>query len=299
MQLLTEKVGALLSEQRDEATASFLKLETSQSPPKDPIRLLVITADGGRVQTRQEDPDHKWKEDKIGAVYEATPSPEQPGLDYQGPKPIRRSVVATMAPWRELGDHLSALADRRGYAHALQKVFVSDGAGNIRTERERGFFDASFVLDWGHAVEHLHQDAVAAFGPGPKADTWYEQQKDRLWKGHLDRFVKEVATVSRRLGPPPEHAPPGDPRRILATDLKFFKTNRHGLHYPSFRKRGWPIGSGIIESTIKQIGKRMKGTEKHWSMQRAEQTLQVAAQLVSEDGSWDNFWKAYPLAKAA
>ena len=71
------------------------------------------------------------------------------------------------------------------------------------------------------------------------------------------------------------------------------------MDYPTFRKKGWPIGSGIIESTIKQIGKRIKGTERHWSMRGAEQTLQVAAQLISEDGSWDNFWKAYSLAKAA
>jgi hypothetical protein len=40
-----------------------------------------------------------------------------------------------MESWEKLGDHLSARADRRGYAHAQQTVFVSDGAWDALWKR--------------------------------------------------------------------------------------------------------------------------------------------------------------------
>ena len=298
IQLLTERVGAVLVRQRDAATASFMALESHPEPPKAPLPLLVITADGGRVQTLQDSPDERWKEDKIGVVYDATPKPEVPDIEYEGPAPIARSIVATMESWDQLGDHLSALADRRGSPHALDKVFISDGATHLRSLRERCFPDAQFILDWTHATEHVHQDAIAGFGPGPQADAWAERQKDRLWTGRLDRFFANLETLGQRRGPPPKKAAPSDPRRILATDLAYFRTNQAGLDYPTFRQHGWPTGSSIIESTVKQVGKRVKGSEKFWSLPGAEQTLQVVSHLDSDDGSWDRFWDGHPLTSA-
>jgi hypothetical protein len=299
VQLITERIGRILCEQRDEGTAAFLALQSRPEPPQEPIPLLVVTADGGRVQTLQDRPDEKWKEDKVGVVYNATPTPEQPGVPYRGPRPQSRSVVATMAPWDQLGDHLSAPADRRGYAYARQIVFVSDGAPAIRSQRERAFPNAAFVLDWGHATAHLHQDAIAGFGPGPQADAWFDRQKDRLWNGRADLVIKAIRMRADRLGPPPKRAAPNAPRRILATDLEYFRTNRAGLDYPTFRRQGWPVGSAIIESTIKQVSKRVKGAEKHWSMTGVEQTLQVVTHLLSDDGAWQTFWKQGACAASA
>lgn len=299
VQLITERVGAVLAEERDQATDAFVKGKLKAPIPLDPADLLVVTTDGGRVQTRQNDRAKRWKEDKVGVVYEATPTPEQPDVEYHGPKPIMRTSVATMESWDALGDHLSAVAERRGYHHARQKVFISDGAVGIRSVRERCFPDAAFILDWAHAAEHLHDCAVAIFGPGSKADRWYERQKQRLWNGQAKRLIAEIAKRSRRLGPPPESAPDNDPRRILANNLKYFRTNREGIDYPRFRKNGWPIGSGIIESAIKQVSKRVKGSEKHWSIKGVEETLQVVTHLISEDDSWDDFWRRGPLARVA
>lgn len=299
VQLVTEAVGEVLRQERDAATDAFFHTRPHAAPSPEPVELLVISADGGRVQTRQKDPDLKWKEDKIGLVYNAVPSPEQPGVDYEGPPPITRSVVATMANWEQLGDHLSTCAHRRGYAHAQQKVFLSDGAQGIRSQRERCFPDAPFALDWGHATENLHGAAVAGFGPGRKAERWYERQKDRLWHGHTDRFFRQLSALARRLGPRPPNASEHHPRRTVSNALDYFRTNRAGLDYPTFRQRGWPIGSGVTEATIKCVGKRVKGTEKHWSLSGVEQTLQLTAALLADDGSWDAFWNDQRWARCA
>jgi len=113
VQLITERIGQKLVEERDEATERFFEAAGERSAAPG-ARLMVITADGGRLQTRQPDGSVIWREDKVGAVYEAFGAPERSDDEYQGPKPIARSVVATLEPWESLGDHLSALADRRG-----------------------------------------------------------------------------------------------------------------------------------------------------------------------------------------
>lgn len=133
VQRITERVGSVLESERREGTDDYLHRRSGsggEGRKKGPA-LLVITLDGGRVQTRQDDPKEKWKEDKVAVVYEATPRPESPGEEYHGPAARNRCVTATMAHWDALGDHASALADRRGYAHAVQKICLSDGAGSI------------------------------------------------------------------------------------------------------------------------------------------------------------------------
>jgi hypothetical protein len=38
------------------------------------------------------------------------------------------------------------------------------------------------------------------------------------------------------------------------------------MDYPAYRERGWQIGTGLIESTCKQlVGRRLKGPGMHWS----------------------------------
>jgi len=260
---------------------------------------MVIACDGGRVQTRHSEPTQRWKEDKVGVVYDAKPAPQQPGVKYHGPPPRTRSITATMDNWDGLGDHLSALANRRGYAYAKQKVFISDGASGIRSMRERCFPDAVFILDWAHAAQHLHACGLAGFGPGSKAQDWVERQKQRLWEGRIAALLGQLTRLAKQLGPPPPGAADNDPRRILANNVEYFRTNRPGLDYPTFRAKGWPLGSGIVESAIKVVGKRVKGTEKHWNLHGAERTLQVVTHLMSDDGSWEAFWQHAPEARRA
>ncbi len=37
------------------------------------------------------------------------------------------------------------------------------------------------------------------------------------------------------------------------------------MDYPEYRKQGLPMTSTYVESTVKQINRRMRGTEKFWS----------------------------------
>src|SRR3989304_4569192 len=90
------------------------------------------------------------------------------------------------------------------------------------------------------------------------------------------------------------------PRRGLASNVGYFQTHRHHMDYPTFRRKGWPIGSGVTESAVKQFNKRVKGTEQFWSMPGVESILSLRALWLSQDGRGERYWNTRPAySKAA
>ena len=298
--------------------------------PQEPSDLIVVTADGGRIQTRQPDETqqdekdaiHKdekseaqgdgkdesqqknkkrsvWREDKVGAVYEATPrkDPEAAGAEkYEGAKARMKTFVASLRSWEEFGWMLCVEALKRGYASAKEKLFISDGAQSLRTLRQDHFHEAVFILDWYHAAEHLADCAKAAFGEATEECAgWYKRMKAKLWAGDLDAIIRAIEKESARLGKPQPKEHEGSPRVILHRNIGYFSDNRDGCDYPRFRAEGWPIGSGVAEGSVKQFGIRMKGTEKFWNGfgygLGAEEMLALLALQRSEDGRWDDYWR--------
>ena len=88
-----------------------------------------------------------------------------------------------------------------------------------------------------------------------------------------------IATVARRLqalGPPTKDESETSPRKIVAKTLGYLKSQQSRMKYHEYRKQRFPITSSYIESTIKQVNRRVKGSEKFWA-QGAEPILQLAA----------------------
>ena len=88
--------------------------------------------------------------------------------------------------------------------------------------------------------------------------------------------------------------------RVKANNVGYFESHRHPMDYPTFRRKGWPIGSGVTESAVKQFNKRVKGTEQFWSMPGVESILSLRALWLSQDGRWERYWNTRPAySKAA
>jgi hypothetical protein len=65
------------------------------------------------------------------------------------------------------------------------------------------------------------------------------------------------------------------------------------MNYPEYRKQGLPMTSTYVESTVKQINRRMKGTEKFWS-QGVESMLTFVADHLSDTPTLPRFWRNRP-----
>jgi len=56
------------------------------------------------------------------------------------------------------------------------------------------------------------------------------------------------------------------------------------MDYPRYRQEGLPLTSAHMESLVKEIGYRVKGTEKFWNDgQSAESILQLRAAALCDD----------------
>ena len=67
------------------------------------------------------------------------------------------------------------------------------------------------------------------------------------------------------------------------------------MNYPEYRRQGLPITSCHVESTIKRINRRMKGTEKFWD-EGAEPLLCLVADHLSPPDQRDHYyaWNELP-----
>ena len=66
------------------------------------------------------------------------------------------------------------------------------------------------------------------------------------------------------------------------------------MNYPEYRRQGLPLTSAHIESTVKQLNRRIKGSEKYWSERGGEAVLQLAADQLSTSRPLDAFWRERP-----
>lgn len=305
----SEAEGARVAAARALEVESFRK-GTEIAGPGAAADLIVVTADGGRVQTRQGDKDEEggvWKEDKVGAIYDASPCKDPAARDteeYDGAKALTKTYAATMQSWDEFGYMLRVEAHRRGYVTAKEKLFISDGAQSLRTFRQDHFPEATFILDWYHAAEHISACSKAAFGEGTEEQVaWYKRVKKKLWLGNLDGVIASIEKESARVGKPQPKEHESSARVILHRNIGYFSDNRDGMDYPRFRAEGWPIGSGVAEGAVKQFGMRLKGSEKFWNGfgfgPGAEEMLALCALHRSEDGRWHEYWRrrAQPSAR--
>lgn len=302
---IAEGEGRDLVEQRGKEASAYRQGQLAVSGERQAPALMVVAADGGRVQTRALEAKERWKEDKIGIVYDAVAKPQahvKPG-EYEGAKAQTKTYVATMEDWEAMGWMLRLEAERRGYSGAKARVFVADGAKHIRELKNLQFPEAVFILDWAHAVGHLSDCSKAAFGEGSdEAMRWYERHKQMLWDGKGDAIIKNLRRLSEKAGPPRDSDMEASPRRILYQNaFSYFPNNEEAMDYPAFRAKGWPIGSGVAEGAIKQFGLRMKGSEKFWNgldeaalnpeRTGAEEMLALCALYRSQDGRWDCYWR--------
>lgn len=186
------------------------------------------------------------------------------------------SYAATVGDADTFGDEALGELVRRGIPHATDVVTVNDGAEWIQ-----GFVDlhcpqAQRVLDFAHAAGYLALAATAAYGEGTAAaQTWFMTQRQQLRHGDPDAVLAALARL-----------PTSDERDRA---LRYLTARRAQIAYRAFVARGWPIGSGCVESAHKGIVQaRLKQRGMRWSRPMAEGLL--AVRVVTANGRWEATW---------
>jgi hypothetical protein len=213
-------------------------------------------------------------------------APTRPGV----PVPLVRTVLSSRACSQAFGAMLVAAAWARGFAAAPRKAFVADGAEMNWTTWARYFSHYVPILDFIHALQYVFAAAMAG-QPFEKGWACYREWIQAVWCGGVEDVIAALSRRQEELGLPPKGVPATDPRKIVAVALGYLQTHWLRMDYPRYRRLGLPIMSCYVESTVKQINYRVKGTEKFWGDAGAEAVLQLRADYLSDTDPLTPFWR--------
>lgn len=256
--------------------------------PTEAARLASEVKRRSRPTTERSQPDRE-KRQGAKAKKKRKKAAKQRGLRKRKRARVR-TIVATMENSETFGWQVAAEVHRRGLDRANRKACVCDGQAYNWSIYEMHLLPVGFVaiLDFVHLMAYLY-DAAHAYRGGDAARGWktYEQWLRWAWAGKVGTLLSSLRAATAELAKKRSAAA----RKETVEETSTYVTNnRQRMNYSEYRRLGLPISSAPVESTIKQINRRVKGSEKFWLEGGAEAILQLRAAQLSEDDRWNRYW---------
>ncbi|MFO0954871.1 MAG: hypothetical protein U0835_27655 [Isosphaeraceae bacterium] len=205
------------------------------------------------------------------------------------PRRLVRSVLASRKSGDDFGPIVHQAAWERNFFGAGRKAFLGDGLPMNWTIQRRHFASFTPILDFVHALSYVFAAAFAG-RPRGEGEEVYGRWIQAAWSGRVATILTELEARATALGPPPPECADSDPRRLVSESLRYLRNNADRMHYDDYRRRGLPIMTSAVESVIKMINRRVKGSEKFWSEPGAEAILQLRADYLGETETMSRFW---------
>ena len=231
----------------------------------------------------------------IGKVTGENANPDQADDNQEPPwarpEMLSKDVIASGKSWKEFGPMVASAAWYAGFFKASERVFVSDGSSSIEEMQGQWFSNFTSVLDLMHALSYSLAAARAIFNEAEQNWACYRRFATAIWQGKVDSVIAELDDHQRQLGMPPKDPSDNDPREIVRRARVYYRNHRGRMNYPDYRKKGYPLTSSIMESTVKQINRRIKGSEKFWSTSGGESLLRLRGDYISDSCPMDDYWQ--------
>ncbi|MBH8551225.1 ISLre2 family transposase [Nostocaceae cyanobacterium CENA357] len=256
---------------------------------------VVIAADGGRtririnkkgrrkVKTNRHGFVGEWMEPKLLTIYV---------VNEQGKK-IKTSAIpvtndGTYSGYKEFLKILEMYLVNLGISEAKQVLLIADGADWIwihippLLKKLKCPLETYQLLDFYHAASHLQDFADAAFSTNDERQQWFQKARKTLKKGQALDLMRNMGEFIFEAN--------GERLKTLVRERNYILKayRRRLLNYNSVALKKLPLGSGAVESLIRQVvNLRMKGNSKFWLQDNAEIMLHLRCQWIAK--SWDNF----------
>jgi hypothetical protein len=225
-----------------------------------------------------------------GEAPSATEPTEPPAPRAGRPELLVRTTVASRQDIEGFGPHLARAAWGRGFFGAQRQAFVADGAAANWTVWRRWFGHFVPVVDFLHTLSYVFAAAMAG---RPFAEGWpvYQRWIQAVWAGEVEAVRTELAARRVEVGAPSPDTGEATPAQVIQDALTYLTNHQDKMRYADYRRQGLPLMSSHVESVIKQINYRVKGTEKFWSEDGAEAILQLRADYLSDTEPLTAFWQ--------
>jgi len=247
--------------------------------------VLVVASDGAHLPTRPKSP----RKGKRGAG------------SYQEAKGFRlylidsQERIVQLASWHQIQDAPQFDQDLGLVASRIPKekvrtALLGDGADWLWTSMTKHFPEGRQVLDFYHCSEHIHKVAKVQYGDGTiDSQQWAEAALVRLSDGEPNRVIGALKCMN------PINAEAKEEIRKL---IGYLENNKHRIDYCASLEKGFPIGSGGIESANKFIcHTRMKRPGAWWVKENGNAMLRIRCAIYN--GTFKRVFEKYIETKKA
>jgi hypothetical protein len=197
-----------------------------------------------------------------------------------------RSCVASMPGSDEFGKTVAAEAYARNFYRSPRRAFLGDGQRYNWVIRDKWFADFEPIADFVHVLSYLYAAATVLSTDAEERWTLYVDWMTACWQGKpgvVAVAIREQAE-SKGWSPPGSETAESDWRVVVERAWTYLGNNAGHMEYPRYRRMGLPVTSAAVESLIKEVNYRVKGTEKFWNHpEGAEAILQVRAAMLCDD----------------
>lgn len=239
-------------------------------PGADHDQRKGVSMDGGMVHIRGEG----WKEFKVGAIYDVVQDDEPDpvtGEEVEQAQAVNIVCTGVLGSVDQFGPAFWHSAVEQQVPQAADTSVTADGAEWIWNLTADYFPDSVQIVDWYHAAQHLAEAATALYPDDAlAAERWRTQRRTDLFLGRIQHIAQPLD------------------RADLTDQSRYFHTHKRRMQYHTFREEGYPIGSGTVESAIKQCKLRLTGPGMRWSRSGAERMLLIRTAVI--DQSFDALW---------
>jgi hypothetical protein len=201
------------------------------------------------------------------------------------PAPRHKRVFASLDGKATALDRLAIWVGQRDGdgRHIRDRVALTDGSHALQDQTHAHLPGFTRVLDIMHVSEYAWNAGTALYGEtDPQRAVWVEVQMRDILASQVQTVIDRLEAKAARL------AKRSQAYRVLRQVANYFRRNRPFMDYATYLRRGWPIGTGVIEGACRHLVKdRMELAGMRWTVPGA--TAVLALRAVNENGDWEAF----------
>jgi len=223
------------------------------------------------------EPYYRTPQDVVNALFKKDDPP--PGR----PAPCHKQVFASMKGKDQAIKRLASWVARREGERIRERVALTDGAEPLQRHVLAKLPDFTLILDIIHVDEHVWKAGTAIYGEtDPHRAEWVEAQMFDILSSRSDQVIQRLEDKAATLQRSSQAA------KALRGVAHYLRRNQPYMDYADYLRRGWPIGTGVIEGACRHLVKdRMELSGMRWTLSGAGALLALRA--VNENGDWDDF----------
>jgi hypothetical protein len=240
---------------------------------------ILVSADGATIRLT----NGEWREVKTVVVGEFESDWNEKTSEVEV-KTKDISYFSRSYRIREFEQYALPELHRRGVFSAGKVVTVNDGSDWIQSFADFHFPQATRILDFRHALDHLSDAGQAVIGEGTEAfRQWISAMAHQLKHKPPQRTIADLCLLQTQANTDEQMAAIDDARRYL-------QKRENLIDYPHFQSQGYPIGSGSVESSHKVVvHSRMKQAGMRWADANIDPML--ALRNLVCNSRWSSGWK--------